>query len=316
MARLLRGPLDALLKQGRIPFGLQSLRQSMRDYAVTHNYQSILNSYPSALVVVIENTRDHSGMIRVAKANGRKVICVPHDIESLSSGRCKHDAPFQQMNALHKELSELGHSDAVFTISHEEQWLLRGFGIEADNLPSFPDSRTQHDSLIIRSNRQQSPKSHILVFGSAMHPPTREGMAEVIQWLADWNDRPLPVVVAGFGTETLNSLIPADGFQLVGSISPTDLTTLLNKTFVAVAHQRFGCGALTRIPNLLIAGIPVVANRIAARSYHGMSGVHVYDDASQLFILLKSQLEVPDLPLKPVDAEHRFIKRVKELASR
>jgi hypothetical protein len=63
---------------------------------------------------------------------------------------------------------------------------------------------------------------------------------------------------------------------------------------------------VTRIPEALLSGIPVIANRNAARDQHGTPGVHVYDDRDEFIALALASLPVPPAPPRPLAAEKRF----------
>jgi hypothetical protein len=144
-------------------------------------------------------------------------------------------------------------------------------------------------------------------------------MIEIIDW---FRARRLPpnvtVDIAGLGTEELKPLLPASGFHLHGTVSPRQLEELLLRTRAMLAHQPQGCGALTRIPEMLAAGVPVLANRVAARSATHFAGVRVYDTAEQLArhleALLESDWPMPPIPAAPAGAERTFIDALNELA--
>jgi hypothetical protein len=67
---------------------------------------------------------------------------------------------------------------------------------------------------------------------------------------------------------------------------------------------------------MLMAGVPVLANPIAARSAFHLEGVHIYDSEPDLFTLLGSELATPALPAQPQEAESRLVKRVRALMRR
>jgi hypothetical protein len=92
-------------------------------------------------------------------------------------------------------------------------------------------------------------------------------------------------------------------------VSERDLDALQRDARALLVHYVPAPGALTRIPEALIAGIPVVANRHAARGYETVSGVHVYDTAEELAELLAADLPAPAMPTPPA-AEGRFVRQV------
>jgi hypothetical protein len=83
-----------------------------------------------------------------------------------------------------------------------------------------------------------------------------------------------PLIVAGYGTEAfLPARIGHDSIRLAGPMSPTELEDLLVGVRACLCYQEGGGGALTRIPEMLLAGVPVVANTHAARSFHEAQGL-------------------------------------------
>ena len=98
-----------------------------------------------------------------------------------------------------------------------------------------------------------------------------------------------------------------------GSASTEDLDALCASARAVIVYQQFGGGALTRIADMLLAGVPVLANAIAARSYHGCPGVYEYNAPEELAALLATDLPEPPLPVRPHAAERRFVETVRQL---
>lgn len=117
------------------------------------------------------------------------------------------------------------------------------------------------------------------------------------------------IVIAGYGTERLRMAFEHTGARVVGTVSEVDLVALQLDARALLVHYVPAPGALTRIPEALMAGIPVVANRHAARGYETVSGVHVYDSPEELVELLAADLPEPAVPTPPA-AEGRFVSRV------
>jgi hypothetical protein len=95
------------------------------------------------------------------------------------------------------------------------------------------------------------------------------------------------------------------------------LFELLAEARGLLVHQDRGAGALSRITEALVAGVPVIANRIAARSTRGYQGVSVYDTPEELRSLIAAAgfQALPSLP-PPREAMDRFRRTLAELASR
>jgi hypothetical protein len=104
--------------------------------------------------------------------------------------------------------------------------------------------------------------------------------------------------VAGFGTQRLEALA-SPGVSILGAASAAELRDLMIRARVCVIHQVPTTGCLTRIPELLIAGIPVVANSTGARTYHNMHGVLSYEQMSEIPSLLAAAERVEPQRIAP-----------------
>jgi hypothetical protein len=284
--------------------GFCGLQSQIYEHAFTEHsgnkllmWESTLNFFPAYL----------------AKSFGFKLLATPQNLESLVATH-----PFTRSNlpqSLIHEIAYLSRADAVFCISREEQWLLRQFNIDADFLPYYPSSPVLSNLLKIRESRKESPKHRFLVLGTALNAPTREGMIELLQWLTQISKEiPIQIDIAGYGTELLAGHFDNPNFTLHGAVTPPQLNDLLINAKATLAHQTKGAGALCRIPEMIVAGIPVIANAIACRSTSGYSGVYCYDDKKGLADLLSRELDVPEILSRPVGAEERFINCVRQLA--
>jgi hypothetical protein len=79
-------------------------------------------------------------------------------------------------------------------------------------------------------------------------------------------------------------------------------------------HTFGGAGAVTRIPEALVAGVPVIANANAARDQYGTPGVHVYDDSAGFCTFIRAALPIPPSPPRPA-AEGLFQSVLQRLVS-
>jgi hypothetical protein len=248
----------------------------------------------------------------LAAKSGFSVIAMPANIESLVSSAKTKDAA---LVAHRKELDALGAAKHVFTISREEQWLLRLHNISADYLPYYPTESRLVELARIREKRRRTKKEFCLMLGSANYPPTYEGMREVLAYLhtLPYHEK---VLVAGFGTERLRGMFHNPNVVVAGALSDAELLSVLERASAVMLHQRSGAGALIRIPEMLCAGIPLISNGIAARSAFDYDGLHVYDTVGELPDWLAEDLPVPPVTARPVKAEDNFITRIKQVAER
>lgn len=267
-------------------------------------------------VLVWENThRNNAALPTLAQAANLAVIAVPQNLEALWETRSERKLR-SKTDAFADELAGLRQADAVFCISREEQWLLRNFGIAADFLPYFPPHDVHRRMSAVRERRSSGVENFFLILGSAGNPPTRAGMITLIQLLRALPDGvQIRLQIAGYGTESLRDAVTGMQCHLHGGVDQTKLEELLATTRAALIHQNSATGALTRIPELIVAGIPVIANPTAARSATHYKGVHTYQTPESLLTLLRQPLPQPGVPERPVDAERRFLNAVSTLAA-
>ena len=221
-----------------------------------------------------ENTTDRN-MLYLLKATGHRVIGLPHNIESLVHNN--------SMEAFEKEVTNLGHCDAIFTISKEETWLLRLLGLNAHYLPYYPPKDVESFLLSIRQKRELRQSTSRKVFsllGSATNIPTRSGMQELIDFAAT-KELPFDLLIAGYGTESLKT-VSHPNITLLGTLSTEELEKMLIEIDGIIIYQPPTTGALTRIPEMVLAGIPVFANFDAARNYFGVNGITCYTSFNDL----------------------------------
>ena len=129
-----------------------------------------------------------------------------------------------------------------------------------------------------------SPKS-FLILGSATNPPTRMGMQCLIDFFASQQDLSYTIYVGGSKSETLDCT-PHPQIQYHGTLSVKKLQELLIEVDGIIINQPTTSGALTRIVENRIAGIPVYANFGDARDFYNLPDVHVYESFEELNNLL------------------------------
>ncbi|MEA5614316.1 glycosyltransferase family protein [Nodularia spumigena] len=155
-----------------------------------------------------------------------------------------------------------------------------------------------------------SRSKQFVILGTYLNLPTKHGIIELVEWFNSFDKLiNIKVCIAGFGTEKLKDEISLhSNLELLGTLSDQELTNVLIQTSAVIINQRYGLGSLTKIPELLIAGVPVVVNGIAARSYHNYDGIYVYENKQELCdLLLSNKLYTPSILERPLQDEMRFI---------
>jgi hypothetical protein len=301
-----------LESRGRWPMNPRLLRQYG---ASLQRLISSFDQYNGEKVFLWEITHQNNlALPYVAARAGFSTIALPHNLEALVCRR--RILPSERFcRRLCAEIKALRACAAVFCISREEQWLLAQFGISADYLPYYPPAFLRESLRQVREKRLLSRPRRILLLGSVGNPPTLAGMRKIIDVLKHFpNGTSLQVDIAGYQTERLRDRVDGTLFRLHGGVSQARLNELLEDTRAVIIHQDTGAGALTRIPEMLVAGIPVLANHIAARSASQYSGVHTYSSNEELFQLLDAPLETPDELEPPRKAEERFVEKLDAIA--
>jgi glycosyltransferase involved in cell wall biosynthesis len=220
----------------------------------------------------------------VLKGNGCKIICIPHNLETLVPKQTSRISSTRNPDGFFDEIKLFSKMDMVLTISKEEEWLLRLFGINAFYFPFVP-SKQVDDSLKLIASKRSNRKSngHFLIFGTYGNTPTRKGMIELLDHITQPTFNQFVFHIAGFGTEKLKDTTrKLSNFHFYGSVTTDHLFKLYESVDAAIIHQIPTTGALTKIPELLIAGVPVIANTNSARNYFNVMGMHIYAHLSYL----------------------------------
>jgi hypothetical protein len=269
--------------------------------------------YPRARVLVWEDTQN-AHMMRAAKDAGLRVIAVPQNLEALvpdqREARTGQTLPW----SLEYEIKQLSLADQAFTISREEQWLLRLRGVDAAYLPFFPSAPERKPWAELRGQRNGSFDRYV-VLGSAVNRPTRAGMEELLQWMRSTPDAlKTPVHVIGYGTEAFREL-STDGLIVHGTLPDAELRAHLTRARAVLLHQVAAVGALIRVSEMLLAGIPIAVSAIAARSTSQYQGIAVYESLPQLGSLLRgNDWSTPPVPGAPDLLERQFVNVVEAWA--
>jgi hypothetical protein len=127
----------------------------------------------------------------------------------------------------------------------------------------------------------------------------------------------MTIRVVGLETERLRNVQRPPSVDVRGYVDNDTLDEMLISARAVLIHQRAGVGALTRIPEMLVAGVPVIASGVAARSAHEFEGVYTYEAPYELEALMRGDpLPMPPVPQRAVDAEERFVETMRRVASK
>ncbi len=275
---------------------------------VSLNYNYLNRVFKSEYsVLFIETSKDYFYyIVFLAQKFNKRIICFVHNIESLVSEQNSLITRKNLAKDFKNELRMLKLCDLVCTVSKEDTHLLRLFGINAMYVPYYPSAIVEDWLLNIRKKREvhrACEYKEVMIMGTAINAPTRIGIENIINYFYSNGTDGMILNVGGYGSEIFNRKYPNiknnGNIKLLGELSNEELEIQMIKTDALIIYQPPTTGALTRIIEFLIAGIPVVTNFDGARNYHGVDGVYVYNIFDEIPGLINSIGYVPLLPPKP-----------------
>ncbi|OUS18691.1 hypothetical protein A9Q93_03480 [Nonlabens dokdonensis] len=266
-----------------------TLRYKVLDIILWKKYLTSLKTKDEDLKVVIDlSYYSDEALVFACYELGIEMIGILHNMESLVHQQKSHLSGKVAPDWFFEEINLLKFFSSIYTISREEQWLLSLYGIKAHYLPYVPSENVISNCLAIKKLRQHSEKKYYLSIGTASNPPTVEGFKELIYIFEGLNlDEKL--VIGGYDTEKMASFLSnkTKKVYLKGALSEKELEQVLVECKAIIIHQKPTTGALTKIPELLLSGIPVICNTSSARNYYYLNGVHVYKTGNELKKILK-----------------------------
>jgi hypothetical protein len=226
------------------------------------------------------------------------VVAASQNIESLAPGQVERK---WAKKLFREELEILSQCRLIITISREEDVFLKNFGLTTRYLPYHPVEPIRKRLLDIREKRQHSRKDGILMIGNWKNMPTRQGMNDAVRF---WRQNHLEhlagkLIIGGFQCESYIECQSIPGtMEFHGTLSNEALDEFLCSVKACLCYQPNGSGALTRICEMLTAGVPVLANSHAARSYYNIPGVFEFPALENLSEALKQFGDaIPEVPL-------------------
>lgn len=223
------------------------------------------------------------------------IVAHCHNIETLSTSQVVYES---QPELFKYELDILRKCSFAIAISYEECFLLNNVGVSSFYFPYYPVKSIRTRMGAIREVRKSTAKRDYLLLGTALNPPTLHGMLNVLNsWQTFGKESADRLIVAGFGTAHLADCCSLQhGVIFKGALDDSELDEILSTCKGTLIYQEHGSGALTKICEYLCAGVPVLVNFHAARSYHNLPGVLEYESLGQML----SGIAVADIPVENV----------------
>lgn len=269
------------------------------------------------LFLIEDTTPGAHGLPYILEHMQCRFVIAPHNLESLCEG-VPVLSGMRGNDWFKDDMERLRKAEGTFCISKEETWLTQLYGVKSHYLPYYPTGEIEKYLLDIRKRREKKEartrgKKQILLLGSASNAPTKKGMQNIINHLARYAELPFELHVAGYCTERLKQ-VEHSGIVYHGTLPQEQLENMMVSTDALLIYQEATSGALTRIIEYLVAGIPVVASFCAARDYYRMPGVYVYEQMDELMALLQS-VDTVDVPMPQRERVHeeRFINGLKQI---
>ena len=266
-------------------------------HASSHSWVASVLKDKTIDLALVDDPILFSPIVKALKKKGIKIIGFSHNLESTVLGQFNSQSQFKLFE---KEINMMSLCDLIITISREETCILDNFGINAVFFPYYPNPENFKRLESVRSKRANSTKHDVLMLGTASNKPTLVGMKHVI---SSWEKYKIykhlgSLIVVGFGTEKLKKIAKGQGIKFLGYLPDEDLNNLLSQVRACICYQKRGAGSLTRIIEMLIAGIPVLANSHAARSYYNIKGVIEFHSFDSLKTVLNyDEFKYPNIPI-------------------
>jgi len=193
----------------------------------------------------------------------------------------------------------------VITVSREEDVLLNNLGIPSLFIQYYPGEPIIQRLLALRENRIKNVKEGFLAAGNTGNLQTRQGLKKLCDY---WQKNRLEsfagkLLLGGFrSNEFFTPGQFGSSVEFLGPMSNDSLDHILSQVKAFICYQENGAGSLTRICEMLIAGAPVLANSLAARSYYNMKGVSEFRELDDIGEALKQidkytgEIPVPPAP--------------------
>jgi hypothetical protein len=248
------------------------------------------------------------------KKLGCKLVAFPVNIDALVPNEIPHKGLNAKTYLLEYDLEQLRLCEHVFTISEEEHWLLSLNNIKSTYFPYYPNKILEKTLLTIRAQRKKDMLGDFyLMFGSFFYEPTKMGLLEILKPL---NIIDAKVVITGYGAENIFNTLDFSlnpHIKYIGMSTLDELNQLLKTCKGVIINQVLSSGALTKLKELQIAGVPVILNTDSTRSFKNVHGFNVYRTINELKEFVVKDLPMPNLPEDNSFYENRAVQIIKEI---
>jgi len=250
-------------------------------------YFNYLNRPEIEGFVTDDTLTTNAALIPIAKYLGIKISILPHNLESLVPTQVSPFTGKTSPDWFLEEIKLFKLCDSIRVIAREEQWMLQCFGVDDVGFLEYEPQLEEAQVSNVVTARASSPKTQFMVLGTAHNPATKLGMEKLIAFL-DGQVSDSEINVIGGGTEDLLPTTKNPNIRILGFLSDADITEYYKTAKACLIYQVPTSGALTKIPELLRMGIPIITNEMGSRSYWNLENIYVYSDLQELLQLMKS----------------------------
>lgn len=290
-------------------------RQTVRHLAgVSRDWAGDDDRLSRLKLAVVEDPIYFSPLVGKLARLGIPLIASCQNIESLSYPKISSK---NKARLFRREIDILRLCHLVITISREDTWLLKNFNLDVFFFPYYPYGDIYERLIKIRQARETSRKEGIMLLGNAGNAATRRGMTQTMN---NWKRQGLAgsfgkLLVAGYKTDVFFNKYPAESdIEFLGPLPDDRLDERLISIRAGLCHQEGGGGALIKIADMLVAGIPVLASSQTARSYYGRPGVIEFPGLLNLENALLQLDHVPaHLPIPPAPDPAGLVARIESI---
>jgi glycosyltransferase involved in cell wall biosynthesis len=248
------------------------------------DYERIVKDTPSPAICIIDDVR-FADLLQTNLRYGIPTISCIQNLESFDNSVLDHKQKWGVLATaidFANEFRVLANCFERLFISKVETGLMSGLGLSAHYYPYLPVGAIRQRLLMIRQKRSRAniEPGLFLMLGNVVHHTTRESFAWFVENAQSYGlPEGVRLVIGGEQTDTLlppETSVP--GLELRGWLEQDELDRLLVQAQAVLAPQRRGFGALTRLPELSCAGVPVIASRHSTYAIDPTPGLLVVDD--------------------------------------
>ena len=272
-------------RSGRPDFNYAPVLKLYTDPRFTRRYKEILHGVQGPALCVI----DHPSLVHllpINKAAGIPTAACLHNAETFDRAAPNITRDMGRflgvaMLEFADELRALAACDDRLFISRVDAGLINGLGLPSRCYPYRPVGEIRNNLLGVRRMRKlvKAEPGLFLVLGSGFHGAGRFSIEEFLSNLLSLGlPEAMHLVVAGKKTDELPMEYRSSKVDLRGWVDQNELNDLMTRAQAVLIPHRLGFGALTRLPELSCAGVPVISSRHPIYALDPPPGIEWVDD--------------------------------------